>query len=186
MRSVRGSSKAWSVAKSKRRKKPRVLMDCYVDRNGRLSDIGISYKEYLATEEWKSIRARVLSKYPVCLICDAKAMQVHHTDYEWETLLGLQLGSLAALCDVCHERIEYNGDVKRSVSGANDVLMSALKIKWDLQAKRWFKAYASLLRGRYKRQREADRKESTRNSINRRKKGRASYFKKQDAAGKKT
>lgn len=93
----------------------------YRRRNTTLSDLGyVAYKQYLDSEEWGIIRTRKLERFPCCLVCRDQATQVHHMDYEPETLLGLKTHNLVTLCARCHEEIEIAGDgTKRSLAEAN-------------------------------------------------------------------
>jgi hypothetical protein len=103
-------------------------MKCYQNRNDRLSDLGLSYSEYLATPEWAVIRGKVFDKFSLCAGCNKKASCVHHTDYDWDTLLGLCLDALIPLCDDCHKHIEFfeNG-LKCSLRCANKRLRKLIK-----------------------------------------------------------
>lgn len=143
MRSIRGSSKAWSVVKSKQVKiKQRKRMLCYQQRNDRLSELGLPYREYLKTDEWQAIRREVLAKDDNCLVCSRQANQVHHTDYEWDTLLGLCRDALISLCNGCHEAVEFDGTRKRTLDEANIALLSKLQSAGTQRSKDWLAAYA--------------------------------------------
>lgn len=79
----------------------------YEARNELLKSLGFaSYKAYLASPLWRSIRSKVLKKArdkcQVC--CRAKAVQVHHRAYTRDVLLGenLNIGKIVAVCDECH------------------------------------------------------------------------------------
>lgn len=103
----------------------------YRIRKFSLSEIGYaSYQEYLASEDWKKIRKEKLEKFPVCLLCDKPSCQVHHLDYDSATLLGLEDRLLAALCDSCHEGIEFNhykNGEKRTIENTNKAFRAAAK-----------------------------------------------------------
>lgn len=76
-----------------------------------LKSIGFSsYKAYLGSSLWMSIRARVLAQKPDCEMCGKKAACVHHRSYDKAVLLGERDSSLTSLCMGCHETIEFNGD----------------------------------------------------------------------------
>ncbi len=123
MRSVRGSSRAWSVVKNKKRRAPRKKMPCYEKRNDKLLELGYtSYVAYLASDDWKKIRNRKLARYPHCLLCGVPASQVHHLRYDYSTLLGFHDLFLVQLCSGCHKKIEFNGEKKRHLKDANRVL----------------------------------------------------------------
>ena len=123
-------------------------MQCYRNRNDRLSELGITYQQYLATDEWKAIRKSVLMNSPPCLLCSSKASQVHHTDYEWETLLGLRTAALAPLCDGCHSGIEFDGKRKRTLAQANTALISSLQTSSTSFGLAWLRNYQTMCQKR--------------------------------------
>jgi hypothetical protein len=87
----------------------------YRARNATLRTLGFeSYAEYLESKLWAGIRERVLErdKYR-CRLCNLKALSVHHTSYDKETLLGLELKWLAAICSSCHRRIEFTAEGRK-------------------------------------------------------------------------
>lgn len=64
------------------------------------------YAEYLRSDLWNSIRARVLRRDGNrCQCCGARAECVHHRNYSGATLSGSRLDGLLALCGGCHESI---------------------------------------------------------------------------------
>lgn len=93
----------------------------YKQRDEVLKSIGFSsYKEYLASSLWKSIRARVLREFSTCQ-CGKPATQVHHRSYKKRYLLGkgkLRL-AMKPICYDCHKQIEFDGDRKTSLGRAN-------------------------------------------------------------------
>lgn len=100
-----------------------ILMECYKERNSILKDLGYrSYLEYLKSEDWKTIRLRILQKTPDCCVCGHKAFHVHHMSYDIETLLGLKDFCLVSLCDVCHKDIEFLEGKKLNLKEANNRL----------------------------------------------------------------
>lgn len=111
----------------------------YKRRKRLLSDLGYStYQEYLAGDDWKRIRNRKLLRFPDCLICSRKSSQVHHMDYEYETLLGLRTYSLITICDACHLLIEFDGDgKKRDLKEANKELRKLASTVAGKSGKRW-------------------------------------------------
>lgn len=143
-------------------RKPRKrIYRCYRQRNDRLTNLGMTYYQYLATPEWKKIRELILTQSPNCLICESKASQVHHTDYQWDTLLGLCLHGLVPLCGTCHHRIEFKGKRKCNIAEANKILLRELeKVKTD-QAKKWLARYrvrfVTVLAMRCKEEREQEK-----------------------------
>ena len=144
MRSVRGSSKAWNAALCKKRKtfSP---MKCYVRRNEKLSELGYAgYVEYLKSQDWQRIRDRKLQRYPDCLLCQKRANQVHHLSYDFPTLLGIKHWRLVQLCSDCHKSIEFDGERKRPLKGANAVLFRLAAM--TERGRRWAKSMSE--RGR--------------------------------------
>ena len=64
-----------------------------------------SYKDYLQTKLWKTIRSRALKNADFsCQICKStNRLQVHHNTYE---RLGSELNSdMIVVCDNCHRMI---------------------------------------------------------------------------------
>lgn len=147
---ITGSSRGWALLWAKKRRPARKIMPCYEDRNNKLSELGMSYRQYLSTDEWKIIRAKVLYSRPLCLICHHPATQVHHTDYEWDTLLGTVLEALAPLCKDCHTLIEMKTGVKISLSEANRILLKLMRYNSTTRA--WLDGYKK----RYKEKQERD------------------------------
>jgi hypothetical protein len=118
----------------------------YADRQRLLGFLGYStYGEYLKTDEWKTIRSRVLATNPSCLMCSLPSQVVHHVKYWDTTLLGLDDRTLAALCHKCHELIEINEQGEKTALGqANHKLFKA--IHKTPQGRQWFRDYVN--RGR--------------------------------------
>ncbi len=97
----------------------------------RLASEGLSsveamgYERYLRSTLWKTIRGWVLERdKKTCQVCLHKSwnptkdgMDVHHRDYELDTLEGKNSSALIALCRKCHERVEYfpNGNKRTSL-----------------------------------------------------------------------
>lgn len=98
----------------------------YSVRNNLLRELGFkSYRHYLSSDLWASIRVRVRARSGgICECCAAmSASQVHHASYDREYLLGEKIDKLIDLCEVCHRKIERkpNG-VKRGFEKTNGVL----------------------------------------------------------------
>lgn len=87
----------------------------FIKRDKVLFKMGFaSYKDYLRSNLWASIRARVLSLYKKCGCCrEFKPQCVHHHNYKPATMKGNSIKGLVALCNACHVAIEYKGHVKR-------------------------------------------------------------------------
>lgn len=150
MASLLGSGKIKYI-KFRRRKTDYKPHDCYIERKENLSQVGYSsYKEFLKSDEWKAQRKRLLDKSPICFLCTKKAEHVHHTDYSCECLLGLHDLLLVTLCSSCHESIEFNGNYKRTLKGANIILveLASLTDIGRVWVKRWEKLLRKLERAR--------------------------------------
>jgi len=73
-----------------------------------------SYRDYLRSPLWKSIRAAKLEASPQCEICStSKAAQVHHLRYSVDALAGKNAWPLVSTCRECHTRIEFNREGKK-------------------------------------------------------------------------
>lgn len=146
------------VAKRPQRYAP---MRCYEKRKENLSFCGYaSYPEYLASDDWKALRASILTENPKCRICRKPAAQVHHLDYRIPTLLGLWRERLVSLCRECHHGIEFDGSTKRPLHLANDELFRracAPGPNWR-KRRRWFEAVKQAERSRDKQQAKLHRK----------------------------
>lgn len=99
-------------------------MDLYHQRNTNLRAIGYrSYAKYLKSLLWRSIKKRVLRyRGLVCVRCAEEGNQIHHVDYDTDTLLGNRLGGMVVVCRECHEWIEHEHGVKVSPERANERL----------------------------------------------------------------
>ncbi len=85
----------------------------YTKRNKRLRKFRIaeSYQDYLKSDLWQDVRARVLRRdNGVCRICGGTATQVHHTCYSAAALEGRSLVGLFAICRPCHAFVEFRQD----------------------------------------------------------------------------
>jgi len=98
-------------------------MTTYAERDATLLVLGFkSYRDYLDSGIWKSIRNAVLTRSDgICSVCGSlSANQVHHRDYSETTLMGRNLSSLIPICSVCHHAAERDGKGrKQSLSVAN-------------------------------------------------------------------
>lgn len=168
------------------RKPRKPLMKQYQERNDRLSELGISYQEYLKTPEWADIRKKVLLLRPNCLICANKANQIHHTDYDWETLLGTNLIALASLCEKCHKYIEFDekGN-KHPLYLANRTLRKAIQQVGTDEAKIWENENAAWVMNAAKRRRNLENNQERREDINRNKREEIKRKKQKDKQKKK-
>lgn len=83
-------------------------MKVYRERKRVLLSMGFdSYKDYLESSLWATIRKRFLATHKTCLGCGGEATQVHHKSYTKKVLSGRGKGHLYAVCRSCHERIEF-------------------------------------------------------------------------------
>jgi hypothetical protein len=78
-------------------------------RNNRSERIGVSYKNYLNTKHWKSIKSEVIEKKGRrCFICDnTKNLHIHHRYYKIPAtnkniLHNEKINALMPLCAKCH------------------------------------------------------------------------------------
>ena len=64
-----------------------------------------SYGEYLKSPLWADVRWRVYAaKGRMCLVCkERRATQIHHRQYDIETLKGETLNYLVPICRQCHK-----------------------------------------------------------------------------------
>lgn len=87
----------------------------YDERDRFIRDIGFSsYRDYLASDLWRSIRARVYAaKGRKCVLCPQDASQLHHDRYHANDLLGKTLEFIHPLCEMCHKRIEFDEDGRK-------------------------------------------------------------------------
>lgn len=96
----------------------------YSRRDALLRSLGFaSYGLYLNSDLWRGIRYRVLALAKrQCCRCGGPATEVHHAAYDAETLRGLSVKRLVAVCRECHEKAEFVGDRKTSLAEANSRL----------------------------------------------------------------
>ena len=80
----------------------------YNKRDAALKALGFkTYKEYLKSDLWQSIRTVYLGKFPLCFGCGKPANQIHHKYYNEENLSGRSLDGMFSICASCHEKIEF-------------------------------------------------------------------------------
>lgn len=64
-----------------------------------------SFRAYLHSDLWLSIKARVLEAQPNCQCCKTRrATLVHHRAFDPATLAGVTTGALTAACKPCRDR----------------------------------------------------------------------------------
>lgn len=81
-----------------------------------------TYKAYLRSDLWASIRERAMRELKCCCGCGSRPTQVHHRCYSEANLLGHDLHGLVGLNGSCHYDIEFNGERKTSLGQANESL----------------------------------------------------------------
>lgn len=80
-----------------------------------LAQLGFSsYREYLDSDLWRSIRASVFrAKGRMCCCCGKRATQIHHTYYSFRTLSGDPASlenSAWPVCAKCHKKTHFKSD----------------------------------------------------------------------------
>jgi 5-methylcytosine-specific restriction endonuclease McrA len=92
----------------------------YVTRNEWLRLLGFkSYREYLRSDLWKSIRVRVYAaKGGNCFLCGKPATELHHNRYYRTDLIGKKLRYINPVCRECHKSIEFDDGRKNDVETA--------------------------------------------------------------------
>jgi len=79
-----------------------------------------SYSDYIKSDLWQAIRARVLAQMGwKCYGCGKDASQVHHRKYGPEQLRGTDIRDMVPICSSCHQEIEFDGKTKRTLEQAN-------------------------------------------------------------------
>jgi hypothetical protein len=100
-------------------------MACYIRREKSLMSLGFrTYREYLASPLWRTIRLEILKRDKFRCRCGDRATQVHHTSYSFYVMRGDRPGRLISVCDKCHVNAEFNSGKKVKVSVANGRLRS--------------------------------------------------------------
>ena len=99
-------------------------MNRYQQRDDVLKTIGFaSYREYLASPLWQSIRRRLFAVCKICP-CGNEATEFHHRTYKKRYLLGRGKihKFITPICRDCHQRIEFDGERKVALGWANSRL----------------------------------------------------------------
>lgn len=96
----------------------------YMVRNELLPSIGYaSYPKYLESPLWQRIRAQIITRdHGKCKACNRQADCVHHLDYDLDTLRGVNLTGLIAVCHECHDQAEFTKGAKNGLQQANAIL----------------------------------------------------------------
>ena len=68
-----------------------------------------NYNEYLRSDLWKDIRRVVLSsKGALCNVCKKTiAVEIHHKQYDYNTMAGHNIKHLIPVCQKCHSKLEH-------------------------------------------------------------------------------
>ena len=109
-------------------------MNRYAQRDAVLLEMGFSsYREYLNSSLWKSIRKRLLKACCVC-VCGKPATEFHHRSYKRRYLEGRGKVHkfITPICRECHLKIEFEGSQKMSLGWANARL---LEIQADAESR---------------------------------------------------
>lgn len=127
-----GMSRKYGKTHQKRKPEKNLKFDgkpChYRVRQAALKELGFStYKDYLESELWLTIRTRILERDDhKCRICrKKKAVAVHHTTYSILVLAGKMDTQLMAVCGGCHKRVEFADDKK--LRDAHSVFKAVLR-----------------------------------------------------------
>ena len=102
----------------------------YASRDVILRKMGFAnYKEYLASDLWRQIRARVYAKWgDRCFMCKSRATELHHNRYHEHDLYGMTLKFIFPICRNCHSLIEFREDgSKASLEEAKESIYSGKK-----------------------------------------------------------
>lgn len=91
----------------------------YMNRDVFLYSLGFdSYKEYLASDLWKSIRERVYAKRGrQCTLCWRVARYLHHQSYAPAVLLGEDINPILPICYICHNLVEIDASGRKRPMG---------------------------------------------------------------------
>lgn len=87
-----------------------------------------SYKEYLDSELWKSIKKFLLKNKTKCAICPYKARVLHHKSYGINVLSGWDINELIPLCNHHHDKIEFTYFAKNAKT-KNDLVETNIKLE---------------------------------------------------------
>lgn len=85
-----------------------------------------SYGDYLRSNLWRLVRARVFEVHgDRCFLCPDSASAVHHRQYAALTLIGERLDLLSPVCGPCHSMIEFDIDgIKLTTSQVEEYVAS--------------------------------------------------------------
>lgn len=115
------------------------------------------YKDYLASDEWKELRAKAFQKHgKVCYGCGGEAKIIHHRNYKKTTMQGWRLDKLVPVCPSCHSKIHRGRPRMRVVnerldnirSGRRDTERWARPSRSEKRIQRWHDDSPQPLRSR--------------------------------------
>ena len=103
----------------------------YKKRNAELALMGFkSYAEYLGSELWKAIHARVLTRHVRCAFCPDASVQIHHLSYLPPVLRGEDDSPLIAVCRGCHYSIEVDESGRKRSPFEVGQLIFSRRVEW--------------------------------------------------------
>lgn len=89
-----------------------------------------TYRDYLQSELWRSIRRRVLGRDAChCGVCMRQGFYVHHLRYDIETLTGESLDKMVTICKRCHEQIEFDSQGQKNTLGEANTALDKARLK---------------------------------------------------------
>jgi hypothetical protein len=116
----KAARQAKKTKKAKARKEARRPAASYGERDALLRQLGYpSYRYYLDSPLWASIRGRQLRIYPRCH-CGRWARQVHHQKYSLANLSGKSSSGLRSVCGGCHLEAEFEDGKKLPLAEATE------------------------------------------------------------------
>lgn len=104
-----------------------------------------SYAEYLKSDLWEKVRAKVFAlKGRVCCCCGKKAWYIHHTAYSLKTLSGDTNALIAAaypVCGKCHKSVHFrrNGEFRNGRAARDSFADRSAAVKKKVANKRGMK-----------------------------------------------
>jgi cytochrome c553 len=91
-----------------------------------------SYKQYLQSDLWKSIRRRVFHRDgSCCVLCQKPAAQAHHRSYDYSTMSGNDITMIISLCCGCHHKIEFDKRNKKRSSHEVEAYLVSIMTLWQ-------------------------------------------------------
>ena len=96
----------------------------YIERKITLRRLGYAtYKEYLKSFIWSCIKDTAKEYFgEYCYCCGALWTELHHSKYDYRTMMGLSFENLYPLCHRCHKNIEL-----REPRGLQQAMIRLLK-----------------------------------------------------------